>query len=481
MNDAPVSDAALRGLEEEVRRQLSYLMLPAKPWVAERHTPQGERLYDTVIVGAGMFGIAAAIALILKGVSNILLVDAAPAGREGPWRTFARMKTLRSPKDLPGPSLNIPSLTFRAWYEAAHGLAAWQALYKIPNGVWQDYLDWLTRLFALPVQNETCVVGLDPGNGMVRLTLADGRVLPARRVVLATGRLGAGGPAIPAFVDRGLWPDLAAHASEDIDFSALRGRQVAVIGAGASAWDNAATALEAGAAGVSMYARRRFLPQVNKGRASAGPAYFEGWAGLEPAQKWGLLAYLDDVQSPPPHETVNRVLAHGDRFQLSLGTRVEAVRRAGGKVVLELGDGPKQADFLILGTGFLVDVATAPMLSDISGDIALWRDRYTPPPGLERPHLGKYPWLGSGFELQCREQKTNADLERIHLFSSAGFASFGFLTADIPGLSSAAERLSTHIVRHIFAEDFSQVKDRLVAWEAEYELEDTPYFRPPTA
>jgi len=39
----------------------------------------------------------------------------APEGREGVWVTFARMPTLRSPKDQTGPDLGLPSLTFEAW------------------------------------------------------------------------------------------------------------------------------------------------------------------------------------------------------------------------------------------------------------------------------------------------------------------------------------------------------------------------------
>ena len=40
---------------------------------------------------------------------------------------YARMDTLRSPKTLTGPALGVPSLTFRAWYEAKYGLDAWEA------------------------------------------------------------------------------------------------------------------------------------------------------------------------------------------------------------------------------------------------------------------------------------------------------------------------------------------------------------------
>ena len=51
-------------------------------------------------------------------VTNILVLDKAEEGREGPWLTYARMPTLRSPKDFTGPDLDIPSLTYQSWHEA---------------------------------------------------------------------------------------------------------------------------------------------------------------------------------------------------------------------------------------------------------------------------------------------------------------------------------------------------------------------------
>ena len=59
------------------------------------------------------------------------LLDAAEAGREGPWVTTARMRTLRSPKTLTGPDHGIPSLTYRAWHEAVFGKDDWSRLDKI--------------------------------------------------------------------------------------------------------------------------------------------------------------------------------------------------------------------------------------------------------------------------------------------------------------------------------------------------------------
>jgi cation diffusion facilitator CzcD-associated flavoprotein CzcO len=99
----------------------------------------------------------------------VALYDEAPTGLEGPWATTARMETLRSPKQLAGPALGLPSLTVRAWFEAQFGAAAWEALDKIPRLQWMDYLRWYRRVMSLDVRNATTVAAVLPR--------ADGRVL----------------------------------------------------------------------------------------------------------------------------------------------------------------------------------------------------------------------------------------------------------------------------------------------------------------
>ena len=108
-----------------------------------------------------MTGLACAAALVHRGMS-VVAFDEAPAGLEGPWATTARMETLRSPKQLAGPALGIPSLTFRAWFEAQFGRAEWDALDKIPRLQWMDYLRWYRRVLALPVLNGHRVTDLVP-------------------------------------------------------------------------------------------------------------------------------------------------------------------------------------------------------------------------------------------------------------------------------------------------------------------------------
>lgn len=57
-------------------------------------------------------------------------------GKEGPWVTYARMVTLRTPKHLTGLDYGMPSLTFQAYYEARFGAEAWARLDKIPRELW---------------------------------------------------------------------------------------------------------------------------------------------------------------------------------------------------------------------------------------------------------------------------------------------------------------------------------------------------------
>ena len=96
-----------------------------------------------LVVGAGMCGQTAGLALMREGVRNVRVVDRAPRGREGPWGTYARMETLRSPKHLTGPDIGFPCPDLPRLDEAQHGAEGWERLYKIATGDWLAYLLWV--------------------------------------------------------------------------------------------------------------------------------------------------------------------------------------------------------------------------------------------------------------------------------------------------------------------------------------------------
>src|SRR5262249_25742793 len=185
--------------------------LPAKSWVPRR-VVEGRAVVDVVIVGAGMAGLVASAILKRLGVDNQLVLDRARAGQEGPWVTFARMRTLRSPKELTGPAMGMPALTFRAFYEAQYGKLAWQALDRAPRTMWMDYLIWYRKVLNLPVRNEVSVERIHArSDDLFALDVGEAgtsRKILARHVVLATGRDGLGGPYVPPLadgIDRRFW------------------------------------------------------------------------------------------------------------------------------------------------------------------------------------------------------------------------------------------------------------------------------------
>src|SRR5262245_19553090 len=149
--DRPAREEALARLAERVQRELQWLDYPTRDWVRPRRTASGGHVYDVVVVGGGQGGLATGFGLMRERVRNVLVVDENPLDRAGPWLTFARMVTLRTPKHLTGPDLGVASLTFRAWFEAQHGAEAWKQLGLVPKEQWADYLCWYREILGLPV------------------------------------------------------------------------------------------------------------------------------------------------------------------------------------------------------------------------------------------------------------------------------------------------------------------------------------------
>jgi cation diffusion facilitator CzcD-associated flavoprotein CzcO len=458
-----VADPGPRSLEEleaRLARDLDLLTLPPADWV-----PPRDGMLDVAIIGAGMAGLTAAFALRKVGISNIRLFDRVPAGREGPWATFARMETLRSPKTLTGPALGFANLTFRAWFEAQFGRAAWDALYRIPRLQWLEYLTWYRRVTGAPVRNDTVLTGITGDGDGVTLDLdgPEGRQrVRARRVILANGRDGLGGPFVPAFwkaVDKRFW----SHAHESIDFAALKGRTVAVLGAGAGAVDNAAEALERGAAKVYMLIRRAELPRINKGLGAGHPGIVLGFHTLSDERRWAYNQYIADTGVPAPHNSMLRCSRHPN-FALLTNCAVETAEAEGDRLVLRTGRGTVTVDQVILATGFAVDWEQRPELAEIARHTLLWRDRYVLP-GQENSEFALHPYLGPDFEFLERNPGEAPWLNRIHAFNYAAVLSHGKVTGDIPGISAGAERLADSITAALFTEDYDYHWQRLIEFE----------------
>ncbi len=456
---------ALDGLAAEVRRDLARLNFPAADWVPPS-ARDGRPVLDVLIIGAGLCGQTAAFALMRDGIRNFRVVDRCARGEEGPWGTYARMQILRSPKTLTGPDLGVPSLTFRAWYEAQHGDAGWQRLHKIGRLDWRDYLIWVRDTVGIAVENGVEVTHLATEADGVAVTMrsaAGTEQVFARKVVLASGRDGSGGlrlPSFPGIVAAGGGLGRCLHSSEDIHFAAFAGGSVAVLGAGASAFDCAASALEAGAAKVTQFVRRPHLPQVNKAKWASFIGCLKGFSGLDDATRWAFFTYIAGEQAPPPHESVLRCDAHPG-FSIAFGTPWTDVRPDEAGVTIRTPKGEERFDATILATGFDVDLTMRPELNAVCHNILLWRDRVSPEAAAQAPDCARFPYVGPGFEMLERTAGATPGLGHIHVFNWGVTVSHSALAGDIPGLRIGADRLAEALCRGLLGADIAAHLQRL--------------------
>lgn len=461
--------AGLGELEAALRRDLARLRYPRKAWLERRTTEDGAAIHDVVIVGGGQGGLAAAAALMQEKVDNLLVVDENPLGRAGPWLNFARMITLRTPKYVTGPDLGIPNLTIQAWYEAQHGEGAWEALGLIPKETWADYLSWYRQVLEIPVRAETRVERLSwrPADRCFAVWVRQGgredRIF-ARRVVLATGIEGSGAWHVPDFIREALPADRYAHTRDAIDFEALRGRRVGVLGAGASAFDNAAVALEHGAAEVHLFFRRERLVDVNPYRWAEFVGFLKHHGDLPDADRWRFVRQIIRMGQLPPPDTYARARQH-DHFTLHPKSPWERVAMRDGAIEVTTPSGTHALDFAIVATGFLTDLGRRPELAEMCDHIALWADRYTPPEGERHADLERHPYLGPHFEYTEKEPGAAPHVAHVYNYTFGGLLSLGFGGASISGMKYSIPRLVGGITRSLFLEDANRHYAALCAYD----------------
>jgi cation diffusion facilitator CzcD-associated flavoprotein CzcO len=415
-----------------------------------RNDPQP---HAVIIVGGGQAGIAAAWGLMREGVRDVLVIDQGVAGFEGPWATFARMPRLRTPKGPTGVDAGHPDLTIQTWYRATHGDAAWENLALIPTTAWMEYLRWIRRVTGIQVRNNIRVTRIVGGSPL--LLQCEGPegplTLQARKLVWAAGYEGSGRKRIPPIVSAALPRSLYAHSADAIDFERLRGRMVAVVGAGASAFDNAATAAELGAALVHQFVRRPELPRVNLVRWMDFAGFVRNFPDLPDHLRAAYVRRFLGSPMPPPPETLLRVQALANH-RLHLGAPLRDLREVDGQVAITTPDGEEiRADLLICGTGFEIDLSLRPEFAGFWSQVKLWRDTYAPagPRDWVDTLIDAYPYLGDGFQLREREPGSAPWLRDIHVFSSAAVASVGPLGAGINGLKFNICRLVAGLARDL--------------------------------
>lgn len=456
---------SLKELEDRIRREQTFTEYPNRPWLVPR-THAGVEVLDVVIVGGGQSGLAAAYGLMRERITRLVVLDASPRGSEGPWRTFARMRTLRTPKMGSGLDLGNPALTPQAWYEAQYGQRAWSELGKIPKAVWHDYLDWYRKVLAIPVRNGVRVTRIKPTdqNHQILEVHTDAQeVLLARRVVLATGLNGSGRWYVPDVASH-LTSEYFGHTEADIDFDQLRNKRVGVLGGGASAFDNAATALEAGAARVDLCVRIPRFPSVNPYKWLEFSGFLSAYHSLPDDKRWRFMRQVSKMNQPPPQETMWRCTQHAN-FHMHANAQWLHIAQTAGGLVVHTPVKTLEFDFLIFATGISNDLAKRPELADAAPHIALWSDCYAPPEGERDEGMARAPYLGKGFEFKPKTPGHGDWVSRLHNFNYGATLSMGLSAASITGMKYGIRKLIDGVVQGLFLEDEQVLFEQLVGYD----------------
>ncbi len=215
--------------------------------------------FPVVIVGAGMSGLLAGIAMRQQGLPFTIIEARDKVG--GTWWA----------NRYPGARVDTPNHLYSYSFEPAH---EWPFRYS-PQPVLQDYFERIADKYDLRrhIRFNTTVdhAEWDGTQWQVHVNGPDGTAtLPARAFIAATGQLNR--PKLPDLPGRDSFAGPAFHTAEWRDDVDLTGKRIAVIGTGASAFQTVPE-IAPTAAQVSVFQRTPpwVLPQpIYHDRVAAG-------------------------------------------------------------------------------------------------------------------------------------------------------------------------------------------------------------------
>lgn len=326
---------------------------------------------DVVIVGAGPYGLSLAAHLESMGVSRRIF---------GPPMRFWRSMPV---------GVNLKSLAFATNVyvpSGGHTFPEWcrrRGLEDFEPCTMQSFaeygMDVQRRL--VPDVDPSEVARVAASDGGFEVALSSGRPIRARRVVCATGLSYLA--KVPDAV-RELPPEVASHTFHLSDYSVFRGKEVAVIGAGASAIEAGALVREAGGTsqvivreseavfhGRTLRVRplaerlREPITVLGGGRKNWLIQQFPLLPHFLPEAR--RLRFVRGYLGPAsPWWIKDRVVG---KVPIHVESEVRSARVRGGRIVLSVArkgatDRTLEVDYVIAGTGYQTDVARLPYLDD---------------------------------------------------------------------------------------------------------------------
>jgi Pyridine nucleotide-disulphide oxidoreductase len=329
---------------------------------------------DTAIIGAGPYGLSLAAHLRASGIEFRIFGKPMASWKEGmPPGMLLKSHPWSS-------SLYDPEQSFTLkQFCAERAIPYHDSLMPLPLETFIAYGEAFQARFAPDVESKLLSC-LEPAQQGFRATFDDGEVVTARRIILAIGvHPFKYVPRILSFLPA----EVLSHSGDHGPLDAYRGKEVTVLGSGASATDFAALLHEKGVP-VSLIARSielnfapppraqrsllRRLAQPLKPFVRPGSGIGNGWLLKICADAPELIHALPEhwrlqlvrtQLGPLGHSTMrNRVVG---KVRLFLGRSLESAKVTRGKVHLHLAmrDGTKetlQTDHVIAATGYKIDL-----------------------------------------------------------------------------------------------------------------------------
>ena len=392
-------------------------------------------MVDVVIVGAGPYGLSIAAHLSKTRVKYRIFgapmqtwLNHMPAGMKLKSDGFA--SNLYDPES---------AFTLRH-YCAEEGLPYADVGIPVPLETFVAYGLEFQKRFVSQLEHDN-IAAIKPSGDGFELETCKGETVQARRVVVAVGITHF--PYLPPFLSD-LPKQYASHAFQHSDMGKFEGKKVAVIGAGASAIDIAASLNRSGA-GVSLIARRPaiafhtpskeprpLLQRIANPRSGLGPGWRSRLCTDAP-----LLFHLMPREFRVPVVRKHLGPAPGwfvrdqvvGRFPLHLGATLKTAAVENEQVRIDFinskgGDEHVAVDHVIGATGFRVSMAKLNFLDEtIRGRMRTFEDT---------------PILSRQFESSVRG---------LYMVGIASSNSFGPLTRFAYGAKFTAKRISAHLAQ----------------------------------
>lgn len=391
---------------------------------------------DVAVIGAGPYGLSLAAHLQSSGLSFRIFGKPLSTWREHMPKDM-RLKSDGFASNLSSPE---PDKTLKA-YCAARGLSYGDRRAPVSLETFNAYADWF-RAECVPTLETKDVIALSRNEAGYSLVLENYEKVLARTVVLAVGITHfAHMPDVlkdlPAFA--------VSHSFAHRDLAPFKGREVVVLGAGASAIDTAASLDEAGAM-VRILARDtaiRFhsapdpeddslLRQLQRPSTGIGPGWRSFFCVNTPLlfhrmpENLRLRATRTHLGPAPGWFMKERIEG---KIQTLLGATLDGARMHGERVTLDVTDagGKKKlltADHVIAATGYKPDMGRLPFLSPLLR--------------LTIAQVENTPILSDNFE---------TSIDGLYVVGPAAANAFGPLMRFMVGSEFAAPRVAAHLKR----------------------------------